>query len=62
MIKVKGLYRGASSSFVGMAFESSLFFGMYSQMKKSLQVTRRDEINEFFSPFEDFRINEFIFF
>ncbi|XP_047310614.1 mitochondrial arginine transporter BAC1 [Impatiens glandulifera] len=34
---VKGLYRGASSSFVGMAFESSLLFGMYSQIKQSLQ-------------------------
>ncbi|XP_077243702.1 mitochondrial substrate carrier family protein isoform X2 [Tasmannia lanceolata] len=34
---VKGLYRGASSSFIGMAFESSLLFGIYSQMKQSLQ-------------------------
>ncbi|GMH30350.1 hypothetical protein Nepgr_032193 [Nepenthes gracilis] len=34
---VTGLYRGATSSFVGVAFESSLFFGMYSQMKQSLQ-------------------------
>lgn len=34
---VKGLYRGASSSFIGVAFESSLLFGMYSQMKKALQ-------------------------
>ncbi|XP_061977880.1 mitochondrial arginine transporter BAC1-like isoform X3 [Populus nigra] len=34
---VKGLYRGASSSFVGMAFESSLLFGVYSQTKQSLQ-------------------------
>ncbi|KAI5590868.1 hypothetical protein POPTR_004G046801v4 [Populus trichocarpa] len=34
---VKGLYRGASSSFVGMAFESSLLFGIYSQTKQSLQ-------------------------
>ncbi|KAG0472422.1 hypothetical protein HPP92_016968 [Vanilla planifolia] len=34
---VKGLYRGASSSFVGMAFESSLLFGMYSQTKQFLQ-------------------------
>ncbi|XP_068657293.1 mitochondrial arginine transporter BAC1 isoform X3 [Aristolochia californica] len=34
---VRGLYRGATSSFVGMAFESSLFFGMYSQLKKTLQ-------------------------
>lgn len=34
---VSGLYRGATSSFVGMAFESSLLFGIYSQMKQSLQ-------------------------
>ncbi|CAN6553089.1 unnamed protein product [Malus baccata var. baccata] len=34
---IKGLYRGATSSFVGVAFESSLLFGMYSQMKQSLQ-------------------------
>lgn len=34
---IKGLYRGATSSFVGMAFESSLLFGMYSQIKQSLQ-------------------------
>lgn len=34
---VRGLYRGATSSFVGVAFESSLLFGIYSQTKKSLQ-------------------------
>uniref|UniRef100_A0A7C9DZT9 Mitochondrial carrier protein n=2 Tax=Opuntia streptacantha TaxID=393608 RepID=A0A7C9DZT9_OPUST len=34
---VRGLYRGASSSFVGMGFESSLLFGIYSQTKHSLQ-------------------------
>lgn len=34
---VKGLYRGATSSFLGMAFESSLLFGIYSQAKKSLE-------------------------
>ncbi|KAL1805619.1 hypothetical protein ACET3Z_028687 [Daucus carota] len=34
---VKGLYRGATSSFFGMAFESSLIFGIYSQSKKALQ-------------------------
>ncbi|CAL0331385.1 unnamed protein product [Lupinus luteus] len=34
---IKGLYRGATSSFVGMAFESSLLFGIYSQTKQSLQ-------------------------
>ncbi|CAM8996273.1 unnamed protein product [Rhodiola kirilowii] len=35
---VKGLYRGATSSFVGVAFESSLLFGIYSQTKQKLQV------------------------
>ncbi|KAK3023025.1 hypothetical protein RJ639_044815 [Escallonia herrerae] len=35
---VKGLYRGATSSFVGVAFESSLIFGIYSQAKQALQV------------------------
>ncbi|KAK4345078.1 hypothetical protein RND71_035254 [Anisodus tanguticus] len=34
---VKGLYRGATSSFIGMAFESSLVFGIYSQTKLLLQ-------------------------
>ncbi|KAK3015883.1 hypothetical protein RJ639_005710 [Escallonia herrerae] len=34
---VKGLYRGATSSFVGVAFESSLIFGIYSQAKQALQ-------------------------
>ncbi|KAM7500774.1 hypothetical protein LguiA_025188 [Lonicera macranthoides] len=34
---VRGLYRGATSSFVGVAFESSLLFGIYSQAKQSLQ-------------------------
>ncbi|KAH9298241.1 hypothetical protein KI387_029923, partial [Taxus chinensis] len=34
---VKGLYTGATSSFVGMAMESSLLFGVYSQMKLALQ-------------------------
>ncbi|KAL8460470.1 hypothetical protein ACS0TY_032131 [Phlomoides rotata] len=34
---VKGLYRGATSSFVGVAFESSLAFGIYSQTKQWLQ-------------------------
>ncbi|XP_031278966.1 mitochondrial arginine transporter BAC1 isoform X1 [Pistacia vera] len=34
---VKGLYRGATPSFVGMAFESSLLFGIYSQTKQLLQ-------------------------
>ncbi|CAH1417509.1 unnamed protein product [Lactuca virosa] len=34
---IKGLYRGATPSFVGMAFESSLLFGIYSQTKQALQ-------------------------
>ncbi|KAL9265140.1 Mitochondrial arginine transporter BAC1-like protein [Drosera capensis] len=34
---VRGLYRGATSSFIGVSFESSLLFGMYSQTKQSLQ-------------------------
>ncbi|KAI3868337.1 hypothetical protein MKX03_000248 [Papaver bracteatum] len=34
---VKGLYRGATSSFLGMAFEGSISFGLYSQLKQSLQ-------------------------
>ncbi|XP_072951558.1 mitochondrial arginine transporter BAC1 isoform X3 [Typha angustifolia] len=37
MIEIKGLYKGASSSFIGTAFESSLMFGMYSQTKKIVQ-------------------------
>ncbi|KAM4100742.1 hypothetical protein ACJW30_05G091200 [Castanea mollissima] len=34
---IRGLYRGATPSFVGVAFESSLLFGVYSQTKQSLQ-------------------------
>ncbi|KAK7362819.1 hypothetical protein VNO77_04943 [Canavalia gladiata] len=34
---IKGLYRGATPSFVGMAVEGSLFFGIYSQTKMYLQ-------------------------
>ncbi|KAF7803428.1 mitochondrial arginine transporter BAC1 [Senna tora] len=34
---VRGLYRGATSSFIGMAFESSLLFGIYSRTKVALQ-------------------------
>nr|GEU35078.1 mitochondrial arginine transporter BAC1 isoform X1 [Tanacetum cinerariifolium] len=34
---VRGLYRGATPSFLGMAFESSLVFGIYSQTKQALQ-------------------------
>lgn len=38
LCQVKGLYRGATSSFIGMSVESSLIFGIYSQSKKALQV------------------------
>ncbi|CAJ2678636.1 unnamed protein product [Trifolium pratense] len=34
---IKGFYRGATSSFAGMALEGSLFFGIYSQTKQYLQ-------------------------
>ncbi|XP_062114166.1 mitochondrial arginine transporter BAC1-like, partial [Humulus lupulus] len=34
---IRGLYRGATSSFVGMSFESSLVFGIYSQTKQFMQ-------------------------
>ncbi|KAL0535040.1 hypothetical protein IC582_029352 [Cucumis melo] len=34
---VRGLYRGATSSFIGVSFESSLLFGIYSRTKHSLQ-------------------------
>ncbi|KAL5146638.1 Mitochondrial arginine transporter BAC1 [Glycine soja] len=34
---IKGLYKGATPSFVGMAVEGSLFFGIYSQTKVYLQ-------------------------
>ncbi|KAA3478015.1 mitochondrial arginine transporter BAC1-like [Gossypium australe] len=34
---VRGLYKGATSSFIGVAFESSLVFGIYSHTKKLLQ-------------------------
>ncbi|CAL9758647.1 unnamed protein product [Musa acuminata subsp. burmannicoides] len=34
---VRGLYKGASSSFIGMACESSLLFGIYSQTKQKFQ-------------------------
>ncbi|KAG7569068.1 Mitochondrial carrier domain superfamily [Arabidopsis thaliana x Arabidopsis arenosa] len=40
---VKGLYRGATSSFLGMAFESSLMFGIYSQAKLFLRGTMPDD-------------------
>ncbi|CAM8984652.1 unnamed protein product [Rhodiola kirilowii] len=42
---VKGLYRGATSSFVGVAFESSLLFGIYSQTKQKLQLIRGESHN-----------------
>ncbi|KAG8490846.1 hypothetical protein CXB51_014046 [Gossypium anomalum] len=34
---VRGLYKGATSSFIGVAFERSLVFGVYSHTKKLLQ-------------------------
>ncbi|CAK9269958.1 unnamed protein product [Sphagnum jensenii] len=34
---VKGLYKGATSAFVGVALESSVLFGAYSQAKAALQ-------------------------
>lgn len=34
---INGLYRGASSSFTGMAIESAISFGLYSQTKELLQ-------------------------
>lgn len=34
---VRGLYRGASSSFIGMSIESSISFGLYSQTKQLLE-------------------------
>lgn len=40
---VKGLYRGATSSFLGMAFESSLMFGIYSQAKLFLRGSLPDD-------------------
>ncbi|GAA0147900.1 transporter [Lithospermum erythrorhizon] len=46
---VKGLYRGATSSFVGMAVESSIFFGLYSQTKLWLQGGVRSDNPEFYA-------------
>ncbi|XP_020531613.1 mitochondrial arginine transporter BAC1 isoform X2 [Amborella trichopoda] len=34
---IRGLYKGATSSFIGVSFESSLSFGFYSQAKAALQ-------------------------
>jgi hypothetical protein len=39
-LQIRGLYKGASSSFIGIAVESSLFFGTYSQAKQLLQVLK----------------------
>ncbi|KAL6615175.1 hypothetical protein ACP70R_037445 [Stipagrostis hirtigluma subsp. patula] len=39
---IRGLYKGASSSFIGIAVESSLFFGTYSQAKQLLQGRSED--------------------
>ncbi|GJP32014.1 hypothetical protein CLOM_g16560 [Closterium sp. NIES-68] len=38
---IPGLYRGATSSFVGVAVESSLLFGSYTQIKTALQGGER---------------------
>ncbi|KAK8292934.1 hypothetical protein V6Z11_D06G153900 [Gossypium hirsutum] len=35
---VRRLYKGATSSFIGVAFESSLVFGIYSHTKKYLEL------------------------
>ncbi|MCO5558799.1 hypothetical protein L7F22_012386 [Adiantum nelumboides] len=37
-VGLKGFYKGASSSFVGVALESSVLFGAYSQMRSALQA------------------------
>lgn len=39
---VRGLYKGATSSFVGVALESSLLFGAYTQVKVGLQGGSRE--------------------
>ncbi|CAI7784496.1 unnamed protein product [Closterium sp. NIES-54] len=38
---IPGLYRGATSSFIGVAVESSLLFGSYTQIKTALQNGER---------------------
>ncbi|CAI5500726.1 unnamed protein product [Closterium sp. Naga37s-1] len=38
---IPGLYRGATSSFIGVAVESSLLFGSYTQIKTALQSGER---------------------
>ncbi|KAL2649819.1 hypothetical protein R1flu_017947 [Riccia fluitans] len=35
---VRGLYRGATPSFVGMSLESSLLFGVYTQLRTTFQA------------------------
>lgn len=42
---VRGLYKGASSSFAGVAVESSLLFGLYTQIKTFLQGGERAGIS-----------------
>ncbi|XP_015697523.1 mitochondrial arginine transporter BAC1 isoform X2 [Oryza brachyantha] len=39
---IRGLYKGGSSSFIGIALESSLFFGTYSQAKQLLKGKSED--------------------
>eukprot|EP00897_Mesotaenium_endlicherianum_P003573 jgi/Mesen1/3243/ME000187S02400 len=38
---IRGLYKGATSSFIGVAIESSVLFGAYSQIKTALQGGER---------------------
>ncbi|GAQ81981.1 Mitochondrial substrate carrier protein [Klebsormidium nitens] len=40
---VRGLYRGASSSFLGVAAESSVLFGCYSQIKGMLHPSKEGD-------------------
>ncbi|VAI09776.1 unnamed protein product [Triticum turgidum subsp. durum] len=44
---IRGLYKGASSSFIGIALESSLFFGTYAQAKQLLQGKSEDFVSEY---------------
>ncbi|CAN6457375.1 unnamed protein product [Victoria cruziana] len=39
-LQLPGLYKGATSSFIGIAVESSILFGVYSQTKTTLQGSR----------------------
>ena len=43
----KGLYRGATSSFVGVSIESAVLFGAYTQIKASLQVLNTVQLIEY---------------